>query len=105
MNKLGLHITNLMLVIRDTEEKPFVRELALEELKKISEDIGSFIFEHIDEIEDLAFNKPTSEPRTSEYWQKILEEAEKRMDIIGQNGNDGLHYSENENENQTELEL
>ena len=44
MNKLGLHITNLMLVIRDTEEKPFIRELALEELKKLSEDIGSFIF-------------------------------------------------------------
>ena len=33
MNKLGLHITNLMLTIRDTEEKPFIRELALEELK------------------------------------------------------------------------
>ena len=42
-NKLGLYVTNLMLVIKDTEEKPFVRELALEELKKISEDIGRFI--------------------------------------------------------------
>ena len=53
MNKLGLHITNLMLTIRDTEEKPFVRELALEELKKLHDDTASFIFEWIDEIEDL----------------------------------------------------
>ena len=104
MNKLGLHITNLMLVIRDTEEKPFVRELALEELKKISEDIGSFIFEHIDEIEELNSIVPKGYDEDEEYWQKILEEAEKRMDIIGQNGNDGLHYSKI-NKNQTELEL
>jgi len=53
MNKLGLHITNLMLTIRDTEEKPFVRELALEELKKLHDDTASFIFEWMDEIEDL----------------------------------------------------
>ena len=54
MNKLGLHITNLMLTIRDTEEKPFVRELALEELKKLNDDVSRFIFEWIDEIEELA---------------------------------------------------
>ena len=53
MNKLGLHITNLMLTIRDTEEKPFVRELTLEELKKLHDDTASFIFEWMDEIEDL----------------------------------------------------
>ena len=53
MNKLGSHITNLMLTIRDTEEKPFLRELALEELKKLNNDVASFIFEHIDEIEEL----------------------------------------------------
>ena len=53
MNKLGLHITNLMLTIRDTEEKPFVRELALEELKKLNGDVSRFIFEWIDEIEEL----------------------------------------------------
>ena len=35
--------------------------------------------------------------------QEEEDEAEKRMDVIGQNGNDGLHYSENEN--QMELEL
>ena len=54
MNKLGIHITNLMLTIRDTEEKPFVRELALEELKKLNDDVSRFIFEWIDEIEELS---------------------------------------------------
>ena len=53
MNKLGLHITNLMLTIRDTEEKPFVRELALEELKKLNSDVSRFIFDWIEEIEEL----------------------------------------------------
>ena len=92
MNKLGLHITNLMLTIRDKEEKPFIRELALEELKKLHEDTASFIFEYIDEIEDLNSSLPAG------YDE---EEANKRMDIIGQNGPIGTHY----NKNQTELEL
>ena len=103
MDKLGSYITNLMLTVRDSEEKHFLRKLALDDLTKLNNDISSFILEYIDDIEELAFKKPSSEPRNSEYWQKILEEAEKRMDIIGQNGNDGHHYSENEN--QTELEL
>ena len=58
MNKLGLHITNLMLTIRDTEEKPFIRELALEELKKLNSDVSRFIFEWIDEIEELTSKWP-----------------------------------------------
>ena len=58
MNKIGSHITNLMLTIRDTEEKPFVRELALEELKKLSGDVSRFIFEWIDEIEELTSKWP-----------------------------------------------
>ena len=92
MNKLGLHITNLMLTIKDTEEKPFIRELALDELKKLSSDIGSFIFEYIDEIEELNSAVPKG------YDE---DEANKRMDIIGQNGPTGEHYDKN----QTELEL
>ena len=91
MNKLGLHITNLMLVIRDTEEKPFIRELALEELKKLSEDIGSFIFEYIDEIEELNSVVP-------EGYDE--DQANQRMDFIGQHGPTGEHYDKN----QTELE-
>tara|TARA_B100002019_G_scaffold221587_1_gene194436 strand:- start:303 stop:518 length:216 start_codon:yes stop_codon:yes gene_type:complete len=58
MNKLGSHITNLMLTIRDKEEKPFLRELALEELKKLHDDTASFIFEWIDEIEELTSKWP-----------------------------------------------
>ena len=92
MNKLGLHNNNLMLTIKDTEEKPFIRELALEELKKLSSDISRVIFDHIDEIEELNSDIPRG------YDE---DEANKRMDIIGQNGPTGEHY----NRNQTELEL
>ena len=137
MNKLGLYINNLMSTIQNTDEKPFVRELALERLKIINHDISSFIFNYIDEIEELPeFEKGTSNKAKKlymEHWtcgicgkhthevdydylsgtdhlgcvlekeQPELVENNERMDIIGQNGNDGLHYSENEN--QTELEL
>ena len=92
MNKLGLHITNLILTVQDTEEKPFVRELALEELKKLSSDISRVIFDHIDEIEELNNVLPKG------YDE---DEANQRMDIIGQNGPTGEHYDKN----QTELEL
>ena len=104
MDKLGSYITNLMLTVRDGEEKYFLRKLALDDLIKLKDDMSSFILEYNDDIEELSFKKPSSEPRTSEYWRHMSEEAEKRMDIIGQNGNDGLHYSQT-NENQTELEL
>ena len=70
MNKLGLHITNLMLTIRDTEEKPFIRELALEELKKLSGDVSRFIFEWIDEIEELPSKWPIE---TKNNYQMELE--------------------------------
>ena len=137
MNKLGLYINNLMSTIQNTDEKPFVRELALERLKIINHDISSFIFNYIDEIEELPeFEKGTSNKAKKlymEHWtcgicgkhthevdydylsgtdhlgcvlereQPELVENNERMDIIGQNGNDGLHYSENEN--QMELEL
>tara|TARA_B100000214_G_scaffold33801_1_gene21455 strand:+ start:1004 stop:1282 length:279 start_codon:yes stop_codon:yes gene_type:complete len=92
MNKLGLHITNLILTVQDTEEKPFVRELALEELKKLSSDISRVIFDHIDEIEELNSVLPKG------YDE---DEANQRMDVIGQNGPTGEHYDKN----QTELEL
>ena len=95
MDKLGSYITKLMLTISDKDEKNFLRELALEELKKLSEDLSHFIFNWIDEVETLSTKWPIT--------QEEEDEAEKRMDIIGQNGNDGLHYSKNEN--QMELEL
>ena len=47
-------------------------------------------------IEDIEVNEPeevlTEEDIPFSNWD--IEEAEKRMDIIGQNGNDGLHYDE-----------
>ena len=47
-------------------------------------------------IEDVEVNEPeevlTEEDIPFSNWD--IEEAEKRMDIIGRNGNDGLHYEE-----------
>jgi hypothetical protein len=40
----------------------------------------------------LEFNKPYTAEEISEAFKKMDEKSEKRMDVIGQNGNDGLHY-------------
>ena len=61
-NKLGSYINNLMTTVRDTEEKDHLRQLAVEELQKINNDVAGFIFKYIDEIEtlpDLRFSKPS----------------------------------------------
>ena len=69
MNKLGLYINNLMSTIQNTDEKPFVRELALERLKIINNDISSFIFNYIDEIEELPeFEEDTSDKAKNFTW-------------------------------------
>ena len=52
-NKLGSYITNLMTTVIDTDLPKFVRTLAFDELKKLHEDTGRFIFDHIDDIEEL----------------------------------------------------
>ena len=52
-NKLGLYITNLMTTIIDTDLSKFVRTLAFDELKKLHEDMSRFLFDHIDDIEEL----------------------------------------------------
>ena len=52
-NKIGSYINNLMTTVRDTEEKHYLRQLAIEELQKINDDVTGFIFKHIDEIETL----------------------------------------------------
>ena len=69
-DKLGLYINNLMSTIQNTDEKSFVRELALEKLKKINDDISSFIFNYIDEVEEL----PEFEEGTSEKAKKLYME-------------------------------
>ena len=53
MNKLGLYITNLMEAIRDTEEKGFTKNL-IRTIKRLNQDISTFIFDWIDEIESLS---------------------------------------------------
>ena len=52
-NKLGLYITNLMTTSIDTDLPKFVRILAFEELKKLHDDMSRFLFDHIDDIEEL----------------------------------------------------
>ena len=52
-NKIGSYINNLMTTVRDTEEKHHLRQLALEELQKLNDDVSGFIFKYIDEIETL----------------------------------------------------
>jgi len=96
VDKLGLYITNLMLIVNDREQTDIVRELALEKLKELSKDLSDFIFNWIDEIEELSSKWPMEFPNG--YNE---DEANERMNIIGQNGPTGVHY----NKNQTELEL
>ena len=96
MDKLGLYITNLMLIVNDRKQTDIIRELALEKLKELSKDLSNFIFNYIDEIEELSSKWPMQFPNGYDE-----DEANERMNIIGQNGPTGVHY----NKNQTELEL
>tara|TARA_B100000963_G_C22043494_1_gene416456 strand:+ start:95 stop:352 length:258 start_codon:yes stop_codon:yes gene_type:complete len=85
-----------MLIVNDREQTDIVRELALGKLKELSKDLSDFIFNWIDEIEELSSKWPMEFPNG--YNE---DEANERMNIIGQNGPTGVHY----NKNQTELEL
>ena len=67
-NKLGSFINNLMNTIRDTEEKGYLRQLALDELKNLNKDISGFIFKYIDEIETLPdFDSSKADKVEKEY--------------------------------------
>ena len=113
MNKLGLYINNLMSTIQNTDEKPFVRDLALEKPKEINNDISSFIFNYIDEIEELPeFEKGTSDKAKKlymEHWTcDICGEHTHEVDYDYLSGTDHLGCvleKENNKENQTELEF
>ena len=69
----------------------------MEKKQKINPEEGSL--EDI-EVKDAEEIKIVEEGATLEEqakytnWEEYSEEDEKRMDIIGQNGNDGEHYSE-----------
>ena len=52
MNKLGSYITKLMTTILDSEQEEFVRELALNELKRLNVDVNEFIRKNTKDISD-----------------------------------------------------
>ena len=56
-----------MITIQNTEEQKFVRKLALEELIKLKDDISSFIFQHIDDVEEL----PDLEENTNQMEMEL----------------------------------
>ena len=113
MNKLGLYINSLMSTIQDTDQKPFVRELALEKLKTISSDIGSFIFNYIDEIEELPeFEEDTSDKAKKlymEHWTcEICDKHTHEVDYDYLSGTDHLQCvleKVKKHNKQTELEF
>ncbi len=113
MNKLGLYVNNLMSTIQNTDEKPFVRELALDRLKKINNDIRSFIFNYIDEIEELPqFGEDTGERAKKlymEHWTcELCGKHTHEVDYDYLSGTDHLECvleKENNKEHQIELEF
>ncbi len=104
-NKLGSYINNLMTTIVDKEEKWFNRGLAYNELTSLKNNINEVLINY-DELGMIP--KPTDEKDkdqlelnfdTKQSWS---EKDEQRMDIIGQNGNDGLHYDKLNNNGEEE---
>jgi len=96
-NKLGSYINNLMTTIVDKEEKWFIRGLAHNELTSLKNNINEVLINY----EELGMiPKPTDEKDKDQLElnfdkkQSWSDKDEERMDIIGQNGNDGLHYDE-----------
>ena len=74
-NKLGSYINNLMNTIRDTEEKSFLRALALDELKKLNDDISQFTFLHTEDVETLPDGK--FYPDLEDDYNKSIRDAAK----------------------------
>jgi hypothetical protein len=104
-NKLGSYINNLMTTIIDREEKWFNRGLAYNELTSLKNNINEVLINY-DELGMIA--KPKDEKDkdqlelnfdTKQSWS---EKDEERMDIIGQNGNDGIHYDKLNNNGEEE---
>ena len=94
-NKLGYYINNLMTTIIDKEERLFVRKLAFNELVSLNGNISEVLRNFDDEINNPIQNEKDKDQLelnfdTKHPWADNIDEE--RMDIIGQNGNDGLHY-------------
>ena len=52
MNKLGNYITKLMTTVLDSEQEQFVKDLALNELKRLNVDVNEFIRKNTKDISD-----------------------------------------------------
>ena len=50
--------------------------------------------QYSDNYEAIFGNKDKQQTLYEDLTEEDIEKAEKRIDIIGQNGNDGLHYDE-----------
>jgi hypothetical protein len=62
MNKLGSYITQLMTTIIDSGESQFVKDLALDELKRLNVNVNEFIGKH-----------------TKDMYDKVKEQQEKQL--------------------------
>ena len=54
MNKLGNYITKLMTTVLDSEQEQFVKDLALNELKRLNVDVEEFVRKHMKDDSDKA---------------------------------------------------
>ena len=69
MNKLGSYISKLMTTVLDNEQEQFVKDLALNELKRLNVDVNDFIRKHTkDEIDKI-----------KETEKKLLQEDRKNV--------------------------
>ena len=50
--------------------------------------------QYSDNYEAIFVNKDKQQTLYEDLTEEEIEEAEKRIEIIGRNGNDGLHYDE-----------
>ena len=52
MNKLGSYITKLMTTVLDSKQEQFVKDLALEEIKRLNVNVNEFIGKHMKDMFD-----------------------------------------------------
>ena len=62
MNKLGSYITKLMTTVLESKQEQFVKDLALNELKRLNVDVNEFIGKH-----------------TKDLYDKVKEQQEKQL--------------------------
>ena len=63
-------------------------DVLVDQINKLSEELAS-----ISESTVVSYDEDTTTSTTSYAYDPIEEDTD-RMDVVGQNGNDGLHYEE-----------